>query len=65
MESICLTVVMGKDGKPTPLPIPQKMCHCNGKHFIARGEISEKDKQIKINNEDYLKFLGEYKNILS
>jgi hypothetical protein len=62
--NICLTVVMGKDGKPIPLSIPKALCHCEGKHFPARGEINEEHKQIKVNNDDYLKFLKEHKHML-
>tara|TARA_B110000908_G_C10264377_1_gene462235 strand:- start:4077 stop:4283 length:207 start_codon:yes stop_codon:yes gene_type:complete len=63
-NNICLTIVMGKDGKPTPLSIPKALCHCEGKHFAARGDINEEDRQIKVNNEDYLNFLEKHKHML-
>lgn len=63
-HNICLTVVMGRDGKPVVLPIPKALCHCEGKHFAARGDINEEHKQIKVNSADYLKFMEEHKHLL-
>ena len=57
--NLCLTVIMGSDGKPTPMPIPRDKCHCKGEqHFQARGTIDIEGQKIKVNNDDYLKFLS-------
>lgn len=50
-------MIMGHDGQPTPMPIPKDKCHCKETHFQARGDIDIEQQKIKINNDDYLKFL--------
>ena len=55
--NICLTIAMARDGNYTPMPLIRETCHCTGKHFKARGEINRDSKQIKVNMEDYAKFL--------
>lgn len=51
-------MIMSHDGQPTPMPIPKDKCHCKGEtHFQARGDIDIEQQKIKINNDDYLKFL--------
>lgn len=62
--NICLMIVMTKDGKYLPMPLPRDKCHCRGLHTKARGTIDRDSDKIKVNADDYAAFLKQHEELL-